>query len=118
MSKDERRFIETVTLLNKHNVYGTTANYIIESTIGENGQLSTREYPMNKINIIRNLLKGSELSVDEAVQRIEKSPHKKILQNQYGPKKNNEVQDILICLVAIGKSTCNIEGSRYVFKVL
>ena len=118
MSEDMKRFVGTVTLRYEHNVYETTTNYIIESPIGESGQIHTREYPKNRINIIRNLLGRSELSVDQAVKRIEKSPHKNLLQYQYGPKKNNEVQDILICLVAIGKSSCSIEGTMFIFKIL
>jgi hypothetical protein len=118
MSKDMKRFIGTVTLRNDHNVYETTTNYIIESPIGESGQINSREYPKNKINIIRNYLRGSELSVDGAAKRMEKSPYDKLLQFQYGPRRNGEIQDILVCLVAIGKGTLSIDNVNYFYKIL
>ena len=118
ISEDIKELVGTVTLLNEHTVFETTTKYFIESPIGENGQIIKREYPKNRVNIIRNLLRRKELSVDQAVKRIEKSPHNNLLNYRYEPKKNNEVQDILICLVAVGKSNCSIEGARFIFKIL
>ena len=112
-----RRYVGTVTLRNEHEVYETVDNYIIESPMGKGGNISKRVFNKNPINTFHEFLKKSEYTVEEVATKIKNSPYHNLLRYQYGHKQNFEIQDILICIVAIGKGSYRKEGRKYYYKI-
>ena len=113
MSKE----IFQIKLKRNHIIYDGGNEYIIESEMGSNGkQRVQRSYSKSLVKIFESLLGGNDWTVDEAMAEIENSALVRYLE-YYGYKRRYEIQDILMCIAASGRSVVRKEGRGYLYQV-
>ena len=116
--------IGIVKLRQEHTVYKVGKNFVIRYThrIGE--MLETYETVMkiNKVerflNIFRDIFGNKKFTIEEAKKMIEKTHrYEKYLDTYRGKKRKYEVENILICIVAVGSGEVEKHGRGWVFKI-